>query len=160
MGYIRNKFQVIDRRVSTTFTAMSTTKDTKPNASEAQDAQKPEGAEKPSIPSLGALDEDDEFEEFETEGASRRTTDSADWPDSETVPNSAQNSGFAPTDGASVALDMSGSARSGGDHLWEDNWDDDDIEDDFSNALRYVHMRRATWATWLRMCARSATVQD
>ena len=95
-----------------------------------------------------------------TEGASRRTTDSADWPDSETVPNSAQNSGFAPTDGASVALDMSGSARSGGDHLWEDNWDDDDIEDDFSNALRYVHMRRATWATWLRMCARSATVQD
>ena len=33
---------------------------------------------------------------------------------------------------------MSGSARSGGDHLWEDNWDDDDIEDEFSVALRYV----------------------
>ncbi|WFC96231.1 hypothetical protein MBRA1_002887 [Malassezia brasiliensis] len=105
---------------------MSSTKDTKPNANEAQDAQKPEAVEKPGIPSLGALDEDDEFEEFETE----------DWPDSETVPNSAQNGGFAPANGASVALDMSGSARSGGDHLWEDNWDDDDVEDDFSNALR------------------------
>jgi len=33
---------------------------------------------------------------------------------------------------------MSGSARSGGDHLWEDNWDDDDIEDEFRVALRYV----------------------
>lgn len=39
---------------------------------------------------------------------------------------------------ASTALDMSGSAGSGGDHLWEDNWDDDDVEDDFSVALRYV----------------------
>lgn len=39
---------------------------------------------------------------------------------------------------SSVVLDMSGTARSNGDHLWEDNWDDDDIEDDFSVALRYV----------------------
>lgn len=23
-----------------------------------------------------------------------------------------------------------------GDHLWEDNWDDDDIEDDFTKQLR------------------------
>ena len=25
-----------------------------------------------------------------------------------------------------------------GDHLWEDNWDDDDIEDDFTKQLRWV----------------------
>lgn len=29
-------------------------------------------------------------------------------------------------------------AKSGGDKLWEDNWDDDDIEDDFSVQLRCV----------------------
>ena len=31
-----------------------------------------------------------------------------------------------------------GAAKSGGDKLWEDNWDDDDIEDDFSVQLRCV----------------------
>ncbi len=31
-----------------------------------------------------------------------------------------------------------GEAKSGGDKLWEDNWDDDDIEDDFSVQLRSV----------------------
>jgi len=29
-----------------------------------------------------------------------------------------------------------GAAKSGGDKLWEDNWDDDDIEDEFSVQLR------------------------
>jgi hypothetical protein len=29
---------------------------------------------------------------------------------------------------------------SGGDHRWEDNWDDDDVEDAFSKALRSVEM--------------------
>ena len=42
------------------------------------------------------------------------------------------------TFGDSTALDISGSPRLGGDHLWEDNWDDDDVEDDFNVALRYV----------------------
>jgi len=23
-------------------------------------------------------------------------------------------------------------------HVWEDNWDDDNVEDDFSNQLRYM----------------------
>lgn len=31
-----------------------------------------------------------------------------------------------------------GSAKSSGDKLWEDNWDDDDIEDEFSVQLRCV----------------------
>ncbi|KAG6885662.1 hypothetical protein C0993_011426 [Termitomyces sp. T159_Od127] len=62
---------------------------------------------------LGVLEEDDEFEEFEV----------ADWDDSQT--NLAHLGGAAP-----------GSAKSGGDKLWEDNWDDDDIEDEFSTQLR------------------------
>ena len=52
-----------------------------------------------------------------------------DWEDSQT--DLAHLGGAAP-----------GQAKSGGDKLWEDNWDDDDIEDDFSVQLRYV--RRCT----------------
>ena len=36
-----------------------------------------------------------------------------------------------------------GAAKSGGDKLWEDNWDDDDIEDDFSVQLRCAYLRIA-----------------
>ena len=50
---------------------------------------------------------------------------SLDWNDSET--DLAHLGGAAP-----------GAAKSGGDKLWEDNWDDDDIEDEFSVQLRYV----------------------
>jgi hypothetical protein len=64
-------------------------------------------------PHLGVLEEDDEFEEFPV----------ADWNDSET--DLAHLGGAAP-----------GAAKSGGDKLWEDNWDDDDIEDEFSVQLR------------------------
>ncbi|KDQ24485.1 hypothetical protein PLEOSDRAFT_1085661 [Pleurotus ostreatus PC15] len=62
---------------------------------------------------LGVLEEDDEFEEFAA----------ADWDDSQT--DLAHLGGAAP-----------GAAKSGGDKLWEDNWDDDDIEDEFSVQLR------------------------
>ncbi|KAF8632269.1 hypothetical protein AX15_002014 [Amanita polypyramis BW_CC] len=65
------------------------------------------------LPQLGVLEEDDEFEEFEV----------ADWDDSQT--DLAHLGGAAP-----------GAAKSGGDKLWEDNWDDDDIEDEFSVQLR------------------------
>ncbi|CAL1716875.1 unnamed protein product [Somion occarium] len=64
-------------------------------------------------PTLGVLEEDDEFEEFAV----------ADWDDSQT--DLAHLGGAAP-----------GAAKSGGNKLWEDNWDDDDIEDDFSVQLR------------------------
>ncbi|KAJ3716099.1 DSS1/SEM1 family-domain-containing protein [Lentinula raphanica] len=64
-------------------------------------------------PHLGVLEEDDEFEEFAA----------ADWDDSQT--DLAHLGGVAP-----------GAAKSGGDKLWEDNWDDDDIEDEFSMQLR------------------------
>jgi len=62
---------------------------------------------------LGVLEEDDEFEEFPA----------SDWDDSKT--DLAHLGGAAP-----------GAAKSGGDKLWEDNWDDDDIEDEFSIQLR------------------------
>ena len=51
-----------------------------------------------------------------------------DWDDSQT--DLAHLGGTAP-----------GAAKSGGDKLWEDNWDDDDIEDDFSVQLRYARAR-------------------
>jgi DSS1/SEM1 family len=49
-----------------------------------------------------------------------------DWDDSQT--------GLAHLGGAAP-----GSAKSGGDKLWEDNWDDDDIEDEFSVQLRFAY---------------------
>ncbi len=48
-----------------------------------------------------------------------------DWDDSQT--DLAHLGGAAP-----------GAAKSGGDRLWEDNWDDDDVEDAFSAQLRCV----------------------
>lgn len=64
-------------------------------------------------PHLGILEEDDEFEEFAV----------ADWDDSK-------------TDLAHLGAAAPGAAKSGGDKLWEDNWDDDDVEDEFSIQLR------------------------
>lgn len=39
-----------------------------------------------------------------------------------------------------IQLSKAGGASSGAQssNLWEDNWDDDDVEDDFSKQLRYV----------------------
>ena len=42
------------------------------------------------------------------------------------------------TDLAHLGGAAPGAAKSGGDKLWEDNWDDDDVEDDFSAQLRCV----------------------
>ncbi|KAH9481418.1 Putative 26S proteasome complex subunit sem-1 [Psilocybe cubensis] len=74
--------------------------------------EKPKEAQQPN---LSVLEEDDEFEEFPV----------SDWDDSKT--DLAHLGGAAP-----------GAAKSGGDKLWEDNWDDDDVEDDFSVQLRHV----------------------
>lgn len=53
----------------------------------------------------------------------RYRTMGSDWDDSQT--DLAHLNGAAP-----------GAANSSGDKLWEDNWDDDDIEDEFSVQLR------------------------
>lgn len=34
-------------------------------------------------------------------------------------------------------LDWTGLDEDEDAHVWEDNWDDDNVEDDFSNQLRY-----------------------
>ena len=89
--------------------------------------------EEESQPTLGVLEEDDEFDEFQAAGRfairlawrSLVLTTCADWDDSQT--DLAHLGGSAP-----------GAAKSGGDKLWEDNWDDDDIEDEFSVQLRYL----------------------
>jgi 26 proteasome complex subunit DSS1 len=103
----------------------------KPGEAKAAEQQKQD-----SLPQLGALEEDDEFEEFPVAGftqpiSSPRTwinLHHPDWDDSET--NLAHLGGSAP-----------GAAKSGGDKLWEDNWDDDDIEDEFSVQLRCVALK-------------------
>lgn len=66
---------------------------------------------------LGALEEDDEFEEFEAEGINNHerqrknfTKQTIEWEDKDEEQ----------TD----------------DNLWEDNWDDDDIEPDFATVLQ------------------------
>ncbi|VDC02656.1 unnamed protein product [Peniophora sp. CBMAI 1063] len=77
------------------------------------EAAKPEPKKEDAQPHLGVLEEDDEFEEFAVQ----------DWDDSETA--LAHLGGAAP-----------GGAKSQGDKLWEDNWDDDDVEEEFSAQLR------------------------
>lgn len=63
---------------------------------------------------------------------SRLVHDQIDWDDSQT--DLAHLGGAAP-----------GAAKSGGDKLWEDNWDDDDIEDEFSVQLRCVRLPFISW---------------
>ncbi|KAJ6466545.1 DSS1/SEM1 family-domain-containing protein [Mycena vitilis] len=82
----------------------------KPVETKVAEKEKPKEARQAQ---LGVLEEDDEFEEFPV----------ADWDDAQT--DLAHLGGAAP-----------GAAKSGGDKLWEDNWDDDDIEDEFSVQLR------------------------
>jgi 26 proteasome complex subunit DSS1 len=88
-------------------------------------------AQQPAQSQLSGLEEDDEFEEFAVQGTSQvrfQPLDAKrpiDWDDAQTE--------LAHLGGA-----QPGAAKSGGDKLWEDNWDDDDIEDDFSVQLRCV----------------------
>lgn len=97
-----------------------------------------------AIPGLGVLEEDDEFEEFPVQGECTHhypvlsltrlsqldplvvyTFNTSDWDDSQ-------------TDLANLAGAGSAGSAAGGDKLWEDNWDDDDIEEEFSTQLRFV----------------------
>jgi len=112
--------------------------------SSAATTSKPEDATKPTesptegdqLPHLSVLEEDDEFEEFVTQGEcpslaaynprcshTPPSPRKLDWDDNQT--DLAHLGGVAP-----------GAAKSEGDKLWEDNWDDDDIEEEFSVQLR------------------------
>ncbi len=111
--------------------------------SKSEDAVKPteplKEGDQGQVPHLSVLEEDDEFEEFAVQGEHATTAlrgnarferllaetppTSLDWDDSQT--DLAHLGGVAP-----------GAAKSEGDKLWEDNWDDDDIEEEFSVQLR------------------------
>ena len=98
-----------------------------------------------AIPGLGVLEEDDEFEEFPIQGKCAHpkpldpsltrlsqlyllvvyTFKTSDWDDTQ-------------TDLANLSGAGSAGSAAGGDKLWEDNWDDDDIEEEFSTQLRFV----------------------
>ncbi|ORX37096.1 DSS1/SEM1 family-domain-containing protein [Kockovaella imperatae] len=71
--------------------------------------EKKEEDGKKKLPQLGALEDDDEFEEF---------------------PASAEQSGNILD--AMTKKDPNGP----GDQLWEMNWDDDDVDDEFTKQLR------------------------
>ncbi|GAW07806.1 MAG: DSS1/SEM1 family-domain-containing protein [Lentinula lateritia] len=92
---------------------MSTASSSNPKTQDKSGQNADDKKKQEARPHLGVLEEDDEFEEFAA----------ADWDDSQT--DLAHLGGVAP-----------GAAKSGGDKLWEDNWDDDDIEDEFSVQLR------------------------
>ncbi|GAA5878784.1 hypothetical protein JCM5296_003415 [Sporobolomyces johnsonii] len=69
-------------------------------------------------PHLLPLHEDDEFEEFPVE----------DWDTKDTYAASLSKT--------SVTVAAGGEPTKALDMLWEDNWDDDDVSDDFSVQLR------------------------
>ena len=72
------------------------------------------------------------YASFIARSAGRCTFNILDWDDSQTDLANLANAGAA------------GSAA-GGDKLWEDNWDDDDIEEEFSTQLRFVILSRSPW---------------
>ncbi|ODN73998.1 hypothetical protein L202_07486 [Cryptococcus amylolentus CBS 6039] len=69
--------------------------------------------EKKQLPKLGALEDDDEFEDFPATDYGGNVQDAL------------KKSGAGPND-----------------KLWEDNWDDDDVDDDFTKQLRTAIQER------------------
>ncbi|OWZ73916.1 hypothetical protein AYX14_00641 [Cryptococcus neoformans] len=72
--------------------------------------------DKKPLPKLGALEDDDEFEDFPATDYEGNIQDS---------------------------LKKAAAGPSGSDNLWEDNWDDDDVDDDFTKQLRTAIQERA-----------------
>lgn len=48
-----------------------------------------------------------------------------------------------PAEQAGTVSDALAAGAPGADQLWEDNWDDDDVEDDFQKQLRQAIAERA-----------------
>ncbi|KAG2181505.1 hypothetical protein INT44_008318 [Umbelopsis vinacea] len=91
----------------------------------AENTAKPEDTK--IAPQLGALEEDDEFEEFAAEGKGIVSG-------SELIMKHRALifTWHSVTDWEETEEDTEDA------HFWEDNWDDDDVEDDFSKQLRLV----------------------
>lgn len=93
------------------------------------------------LPQLGALEDDDEFEVSEVRFPSDYRADIQSRSLAHLVCPCEIRSSYGCS--SRYSAEQSGNvldalAKSGqpGDHLWEDNWDDDDIEDDFTKQLR------------------------
>lgn len=105
------------------------------HAKAAENTTKPEDTK--SAPQLGALEEDDEFEEFAAEGINRIARNLLAWAHTDSV----------------FSIDWEETEEDTEDaHFWEDNWDDDDVEDDFSKQLRLVN-----FVGWTAHCTSSNT---
>jgi 26 proteasome complex subunit DSS1 len=96
------------------------------------------------IPGLGVLEEDDEFEEFPVQGKHADVPNFRNMSYASFVARSARCHTFkhldwddSQTDLANLASAGAAGSISAGDKLWEDNWDDDDIEEEFSTQLRF-----------------------
>ena len=105
-------------------------------------------------PHLSVLEEDDEFEEFAVQGEQQLPTTTHEKKKlrtatriagnavsfssalAETYPRAISDWDDSQTDLAHLGSVAPGAAKSEGDKLWEDNWDDDDIEEEFSVQLR------------------------
>lgn len=86
-----------------------------------------ENKEKPKV-DLGLLEEDDEFEEFPAEG---NLTLFTEW--SSKIPLTGCCFVYLPA----PCTDWTGNKEDEEElSVWEDNWDDDNVEDDFNQQLR------------------------
>ncbi|CAG8442208.1 5903_t:CDS:2 [Funneliformis caledonium] len=94
------------------------------NAGGDKQQQQQTPAQKETIPQLGALEEDDEFEEFASEEVEK-------WNPLTLIQIWSLSFNFALD-----TLDWNETEEDQETHLWEDNWDDEDVEDDFSKQLR------------------------
>ena len=102
-----------DSKKSTTPSKDSKKDDKSKSAQESKDAKDQDGKETSKgtqVVDLGFLEADDDFEEFPAE----------EW------------NGATGTDGA-----LEDEERI---NIWEDNWDDDNVEADFSKQLKYVYL--------------------
>jgi len=89
---------------------------------------------KKELPTLLPLEDDDEFEEFKAEG---KSSNSQIVNQSGRLTGAGLISDWDAKDSYGASLAKTGApGKTGLDSLWEDNWDDDDVADDFSAQLR------------------------
>ena len=91
-----------------------------------------------SKPTTSALEEDDEFEDFPVEGMCP-TTRFDYWP-ARTMAHTRVTRLAAVEDWTQEETEVTGPGASDGGtaHLWEESWDDDDTNEDFSAQLKYA----------------------
>jgi 26 proteasome complex subunit DSS1 len=106
----------------------------------------------PAQPQQQTLIEDDEFEDFPVEDWSAADTALPSEKTTAGAASSAAGAGAGSGANAAAAAGAAGQAagNAGGDpeHLWEESWDDDDTNEEFTNVLRYVESSPSTFRCW------------